>query len=110
MKTTRLLVLVTALAGSALIAAAGQTSQLFRPGDKSAALTKSAATEIAACSTCKDTSVRATRFVGPPNRQQVKNVEVARQHSCTACGAAVATAHDCANEKTPGASCCAGRS
>ncbi|MBI2512384.1 MAG: hypothetical protein HYV96_10410 [Opitutae bacterium] len=110
MKSLRLLLLATSLAGSVLIATAGTTSQLFRPGEKSAAHPKAAVPAIVACPGCKDTSVRATRFVGPPNRQQVRSVEVARKHSCTACGAVVASAHDCANQKTPGASCCSGRS
>lgn len=103
MKTTRLLVLAGLLGSFSLAGIAGQTSQLFRPGDKPAA-PKSPAPLT--CSSCQDESVRAMRFVGPSNRQQVQRIEVARKHSCSACGAAIATALSCPNEKTPGLSCC----
>lgn len=107
MKSIRLLSLVSLLVGSALIGIAGQTSQLFRPGDQLPATTRATALK---CAACKDESLRVTRLVGPANHQQVQSVEVARRHSCDACGSAVTAAHDCGNEKTPGASCCAGRS
>ncbi|WP_415908825.1 hypothetical protein [Oleiharenicola sp. Vm1] len=110
MKTTRLLILAGLFAGFSLIGNAGQTAQLFRPGDKPSAAPKTAAPGAFACPSCKDESVRVTRFVGPVNRQQVQSVEVARKHSCRACGSTVAAAHNCANEQMPGASCCAGRS
>jgi hypothetical protein len=109
MKTTRLLILAAALGSFSVVGTAGQTSQLFRPGDKPASMAKPAVPALA-CSACKDESVRVTRFAGPLNRQQVQSVEIAKKHSCSACGAAIATAHNCANQTTPGASCCAGRS
>jgi hypothetical protein len=109
MKTTRLLIVTGLLAGFSLIGNAGQTSQLFRPSDTPVPTSKSAAPALA-CPSCKDESIRATRFVGPVNRQQVQSVEIAKRHSCNACGSAVAAAHNCANEKTPGVSCCAGHS
>lgn len=108
MKTTRLITLIGLLAGFSLAGNAGQTAQLFRPGDKPAAALKVPAP--LACSVCKDESVRVARFVGPLSRQQVRSVAIAKKHSCRSCDSAVATAHNCANETTPGASCCAGRS
>jgi hypothetical protein len=110
MKSLRLLALASVLTGSALIAAAGQTSQLFRPGPAPEPAKKATAPAAVACPSCKNEAVYATRFVGPVNRQHVQSVQVATKHSCAACGAAVAAAHNCANEKTPGASCCTARS
>lgn len=104
------LLLATLLASTALVASAGPTSQLFRPGSAPEPDKKATAPAALACPSCKNEAVYATRFVGPVNRQHVQSVQVATKHSCAACGTAVAAAHNCANEKAPGAPCCTARS